>query len=116
MFYSIEYIGVRTVGDRLGPLEELVLLALVRLRENAYGVTIRREIVNRTGRDYSFGAIYTTLDRLEAKEYISSRVGDPTPERGGRAKRYFEIKAPGARALNEARVAANRMAEGLAYG
>jgi PadR family transcriptional regulator PadR len=89
-------------NDRLGRFEELVLLALVRLRENAYGVMIRREIAERTGRDVSFGAVYTTLERLERKGYVSSRVGEPTPERGGRAKRYFRIEAPGIRALNEA--------------
>lgn len=86
-------------NDRLGRFEELVLLALVRLRENAYGVPIRREIAERTGRDVSFGAVYTTLERLERKGYVSSWLGDPTPERGGRAKRYFRIKAPGVRAL-----------------
>jgi DNA-binding PadR family transcriptional regulator len=87
---------------RLGRFEELVLLALVRLREDAsYGVPIRREIAERTGRDVSFGAVYTTLERLARKGYVSSRLGDPTPERGGRAKRYFRIEAPGITALNE---------------
>jgi PadR family transcriptional regulator, regulatory protein PadR len=86
-----------------GRFEEIVLLALVRLREDAYGVTIRRDIAERTGSDVSFGAVYTTLDRLERKGYVSSRVGEPTPERGGRAKRYFRIEAPGVRALNETR-------------
>jgi PadR family transcriptional regulator PadR len=95
--------------DRLGRFEELVLLALVRLRENAYGVTIRREIADRTGRDVSFGAVYTTLDRLERKGYVLSRMGDPTPERGGRAKKYFRLEAPGIRALNESRETVARM-------
>jgi PadR family transcriptional regulator PadR len=103
------------MGDRLGQFEELILMALVRLRENAYGVTIRREIAERTGRDVSVGAVYTTLDRLQCKGYISSRIGEPTAERGGRAKKYFQIEAPGARALSEVRAAAARMAEGLAY-
>src|ERR1700722_6200926 len=88
---------------RLGQFEELVLLALMRLRENAYGVPIRREIAERTGHDVSFGAVYTTLDRLEQKGYISSRIGDPSRERGGRAKRYFRIEAPGERALERSR-------------
>lgn len=92
-------------NNRLGRLEELVLLALVRLRENAYGVTIRRELAERTGRDVSFGAVYTTLERLEQKGYVSSRLGDPTPERGGRAKKYFTIEAPGIKALNDTREA-----------
>jgi PadR family transcriptional regulator, regulatory protein PadR len=90
-------------NNRLGRFEEIVLLALVRLRENAYGVPIRREIAERTGRDVSFGAVYTTLERLERKGYISSRVGEPTSERGGRAKRYFRIEAPGVRALERSR-------------
>jgi DNA-binding PadR family transcriptional regulator len=90
-------------NDRLGRFEEVVLLALVRLRENAYGVTIRREIVERTGRDVSIGAVYTTLERLEHKGYVSFRMGEPTPERGGRAKKYFQIEAPGVRALNATR-------------
>jgi DNA-binding PadR family transcriptional regulator len=86
---------------RLGRFEELVLLAVVRLRENAYGVTIRREIAERTGRDVSFGAVYTTLERLQRQGHVSSRLGDSTPERGGRAKRYFRIEAPGITALNK---------------
>jgi PadR family transcriptional regulator PadR len=96
-------------NDRLGQFEELVLLALVRLRGNAYGVTIRREIAERTGRGVSFGAVYTTLERLERKGYVSSRMGEPTPERGGRAKRYFRIEAPGIRALERSREAVASM-------
>jgi PadR family transcriptional regulator PadR len=103
------------MSDRLGQFEELILLALVRLRENAYGVTIRKEIAERTGRDVSVGAVYTTLERLERKGYISSRTGEATPERGGRTKRYFRLEAPGARALNYAREAVGRMVEGLTY-
>ena len=90
-------------GYRLGDFERIVLLALVRLRENAYGVTIRREIEERAGRKVSYGALYTTLDRMEAKGYVSSRIGEPTQVRGGRAMRYFQIEAPGIRALNETR-------------
>jgi PadR family transcriptional regulator len=86
--------------DWLGPLEESVLRALVILGEGAYGVPIRREITKRTGRDRSYGAIYTTLDRLEAKGYVKSRIGEPTAVRGGRAKKYFRIEAPGIEALN----------------
>ena len=102
------------MGDRLGQFEELILLALLRLRDNAYGVTIRREIVNRTGREISIGAVYTALERLQRKGYVSSRIGDPTPERGGRAKRYFSIEAPGIDALNRARIATELSAEGFA--
>jgi DNA-binding PadR family transcriptional regulator len=90
-------------GYRLGDFERIVLLALVRLRENAYGVTIRREIEERAGREVSYGALYTTLDRMEAKGYVSSRIGEPTQVRGGRAKKYFQIAAPGIEALNKTR-------------
>jgi DNA-binding PadR family transcriptional regulator len=96
-------------NERLGRFEEYVLRALVRLREDAYGVPIRREIAKATGHDVSFGAVYTTLERLERKGYVSSRMGQPTPERGGRAKRYFTIEAPGIRALNEIRQTIDRM-------
>ena len=102
-------------SQRLGPFEELILLALVRLRTNAYGVTIRREIVERTGKEVSFGAVYTTLDRLEAKGYVSSKWGEPTAERGGRAKRFFKIEAPGRGALNSARTTLTSMAAGVSY-
>ena len=101
-------------GDHLGAFEQHVLAALLRLRGNAYGVTIRREIVERTGRDVAVGAIYATLDRLEAKGYVSSRLGEATPERGGRAKRYFEIEAPGERALQKAWRMSDSMRAGLA--
>ena len=101
-------------GDHLGAFEQHVLAALLRLPDNAYGVTIRREIVERTGRDVAVGAIYSTLDRLEAKGYVSSRLGEATPERGGRAKRYFEIEAPGERALHEAWRMSDSLRAGLA--
>jgi PadR family transcriptional regulator PadR len=100
-------------GDHLGEFEQHVLAALLRLRSNAYGVTIRREIVERTGRDVAVGAIYATLDRLEAKGYVSSRVGEATRERGGRAKRYFDIEAPGLMALEESWRMSDRMRDGL---
>jgi PadR family transcriptional regulator, regulatory protein PadR len=103
------------MGDRLGPFEELVLLGLVRLGPNAYGVSIRREIAARTGRDISVGAVYTALERLQRKGYVTSRLGEATPERGGRAKRYFRVEAPGIAALDATRTAINRMVEGAAY-
>ena len=84
----------------LGEFEKAVLLALVRLRDNAYGVTIRQELTKRLDRDVAIGAVYTTLSRLEEKGYVSSNIGDPTPERGGRSKRYFRLEAPGAEALD----------------
>jgi PadR family transcriptional regulator, regulatory protein PadR len=100
-------------GSHLGEFEQHVLAALLRLRDNAYGVTIRREIAERTGRDVAIGAVYATLDRLERKGFVSSRAGEPTPERGGRAKRYFKVEAPGVRALNESYRMSDRMRDGL---
>lgn len=92
-------------SDRLGRGEEIVLRALVCLGGENYGVPIRREIAERTGRDMSYGALYTTLERLKQKGYVSSRIGEPTRERGGRAKRYFRIETPGIKALNSSREA-----------
>lgn len=86
--------------DYLGEFEHIVLLALMRLGDQAYGVTVRREIASRTKREVSIGAIYATLDRLEAKRYVRSRAGDPTPERGGRSKRFFRVTAQGVSAVN----------------
>jgi PadR family transcriptional regulator, regulatory protein PadR len=86
-------------GELLGSLEHIVLLALVCLNGTAHGTLVRREIEARTGRDLSIGAVYATLERLQAKGYISSRTGEPTPERGGRAKRLFHLEAAGKRAL-----------------
>lgn len=86
-------------GELLGSLEHIILLALVRLDGSAHGMIVRREIEERTGRNISIGAVYATLERLEAKGYVSSSTGDPTPERGGRAKRMFRVEAAGNRAL-----------------
>lgn len=100
-------------GELLGPLEHIVLLALVRLKANAYGMTVRREIEERTGRKISIGAVYATLERLEAKGYASSFTGEPTPERGGRAKRLFRIESAGERALHVSHEAIRNMTIGL---
>ncbi len=75
--------------EPLGSLEHIVLLAVMRLGEEAYGITVRREIETTTGRDVSIGAVYATLVRLESKGFVKSAAGEPTAERGGRAKRYF---------------------------
>ena len=93
------------MGDKkpyLGEFEELLLLAILRLRDNAYGMTIRQTVADATGRETSIGAIYTTLERMEQKGFITSRQGEATPERGGRAKRYFEITGTGSQALADA--------------
>jgi DNA-binding PadR family transcriptional regulator len=97
----------------LGEFEHIVLLAVLRLDDAAYGVTVRREIEARTGRDVSIGAIYATLDRLEAKGLVRSRLGEPTAERGGRAKRLFRVTARGIQAVNDAQRALQRMVDGL---
>ena len=85
----------------LGEFEQLVLLAVMRLGPVSYGVTIRQEIEACTGRDVSLGAIYPTLDRLEAKGYVRSCVGAPTGERGGRSKRHIVLEPEGEAALRK---------------
>ncbi|HKG95712.1 MAG TPA: helix-turn-helix transcriptional regulator [Gemmatimonadaceae bacterium] len=83
----------------LGEFEQVVLLAVARLAGDGYGMTVRREIERRTGRAVSIGAVYATLDRLERKGLVSSREGESTPERGGRARRHFVLERAGAQAL-----------------
>jgi len=83
----------------LGELEQLVLLAALRLGEEAYAVSIRDQIAHRSGIDLSRSSVYVTLDRLDRKGYVTSRFGDPTPQRGGKAKRLFRVTAAGHRAL-----------------
>ncbi len=87
----------------LGDLEHLVLLAILRLGSEAYGIPILDEVAARVGRDVSRATVYVALRRLEHKGLVSSRLGDSTPERGGRAKRYFRLRAAGLRALRESR-------------
>lgn len=97
----------------LGELEQLLLLALAHLREDAYGVAVASLIAERTGRILSPGAIYTALDRLERRGFVSSRWGDPTPERGGKRKRYYRLRPTGAAALAQSQETLARMARGL---
>lgn len=96
----------------LGEFEQVVLLAVLRLGENAYGVTIRNEITERTGREPAPGALYTTIDRMEEKGLVRSRLGDPTPQRGGRAKRYIKVTKAGRAAV----IAAQRSYQSLLQG
>ena len=98
----------------VGDFEQLILLALVRLGEDAYGVTIRQEIEARTGRAVSPGALYTALDRLEKRGFVSSRLGEPTPERGGKRKRLYTLDAAGERALARVYESLRQMASGMA--
>jgi len=93
----------------LGELEQLALLAVLRLGEHAYPVAIRDEIEDRTGIALGRGSVYVTLDRLDRKGYVTSWFGDPTPERGGKAKRCFAVTAAGKRALAEVERAISRM-------
>ena len=86
----------------LGKFEEAVLLAVRRLGATAYGVSIRDDVQQRTRQKVAFGSVYATLDRLSAKGYVSSHLGDPTPERGGRPKRFYKIEGRGQQALVEA--------------
>jgi PadR family transcriptional regulator, regulatory protein PadR len=86
-------------GDSLGDFEQRVLWAILRLGTNAYGVTIREYLEQATGKTVSVGAVYTTLDRMEVKGYVKSWLGEPTGERGGRAKKFFKVEAPGMKAL-----------------
>ena len=97
----------------LGEFEQLILLAILRLGNHAYGVTIRAELAERGGRTVAPGALYTALERLEAKGAITSRMGDPTPQRGGRAKRYVTVTGSGVQALRRAMRAYERLLDGL---
>ena len=99
--------------DYLGEFEHIVVLALLRLSDRAYGVTVRQEIEARISREVSIGAVYATLDRLEAKGYVRSQIGEPTPERGGRSKRFFRVTAKGVAAVNRTHRALESMTEGL---
>jgi PadR family transcriptional regulator, regulatory protein PadR len=86
----------------LGTLELATLLGVVRLGDKAYGLAIKRDLAARTGRDYSVGALYTTLQRLEDKGLLTSRHSEPLPVRGGRSRRHFTLTGAGARALRQA--------------
>jgi len=97
----------------LGEFEQVVLLAILRLDDQAYAVTVRDEITRCTGRDVSRGSIYITLDRLETKGYLKSRLADPTPERGGRAKRYYALRPRALDALRQNRRALVALWRGL---
>ena len=99
--------------DYLGEFEQIVLLAVLRLGDDAYGVPIGREIEQRAGRRVTVGALYATLDRLEAKALIHSWFADPTPQRGGRSKRYFQLLPKGVQALADSREMFNRMWRGV---
>lgn len=100
-------------GQNLGEFEILTLAALVRLGPDAYGVSVRREIEGRASRAVTIGALYATLDRLEEKGMVASRLGEATSERGGRAKRHFEITALGRARLEKSASMLGQMLGGL---
>jgi PadR family transcriptional regulator PadR len=97
----------------LGELEQIVLLAVLRVGDEAYAIPILEQIEAQTGRKIARGALYTALDRLEAKGCLRSRVGEPLPERGGRARRYFTVTPAAVRALRQSKQALMRLWRGL---
>jgi PadR family transcriptional regulator PadR len=101
-------------GSYLGEFEQIVLLAVLRIGEDAHGALIRREIEATTGRPATIGALHATLERLERKALVSSWIGEPTAERGGKAKRHFKVEAAGISSLKEARATLDRLHAGLA--
>ena len=103
------------MAELLGAFEQAVLLAIVKLADDAYGRTVLRQVQVALGREVAAGAVYATLDRLEQKGLVSSYLGDGTPVRGGRARRYYRIAAAGVRALNESKAALEAMWEGTEW-
>jgi PadR family transcriptional regulator PadR len=99
--------------EYLGQFEEILLLAVLHLGEQAYGARVRQTVESAMEKSVAIGAVYTTLDRLERKGYVSSWQGESTPERGGRAKRYFRVEGTGERALKDTREARERLTAGL---
>ena len=100
----------------LGELEQIVLLATLRLNGEGYGVTIQDAVRKATGRDLTIGTIHKTLMRLEEKGHVTSRMGEASPRRGGRAKRHYEVTPAGLKVLRASLRALRRMAAGLAVG
>jgi DNA-binding PadR family transcriptional regulator len=100
-------------GKNLGELEQLVLLAILQLKDDAYGLNVMKELEDRASRTVARGALYAVFDRLEGKGMVRSRFGDPTPGRGGRPRRYMTVTREGIAALRKARVAWNSLFEGL---
>ena len=97
----------------LGEFEQLVLIAVLRLGRGAYGASVTLELEAHTGREVSVAAVHTTLDRLEQKGFAKSRLGEPTPQRGGKRKRHYEVTPAGVRALRHSVQALRRMTKGL---
>jgi PadR family transcriptional regulator, regulatory protein PadR len=105
----------KTRAASLGDFEQIVLLGVLRLEstDTSYGAAIRQEIHTRSGRDVSINAVYTTLDRLESKGLLESWIGDPTPQRGGRRRKFYALRPAGIAALRQAYRTITAMADGL---
>jgi PadR family transcriptional regulator PadR len=101
------------MADQLGHLELLVMLALIRLGDEAYGVTIGREIEHQAKHAAALASVYAVLERLERRGWVRSELGEATPERGGRAKRHFHITSQGMKEVKRARAALINMWQGL---
>jgi PadR family transcriptional regulator PadR len=101
------------MSANLGEFEQLVLLGLLRLGSDGYGITVRDELARRAGRTVSLGTVYKTLLRLEAKGLVSARIGEPTAERGGRRKKHYAVTGAGRRSLERSLAALSRMSRGL---
>src|SRR5262249_34401058 len=110
MFRLREYMGS---SSSLSNFELMVMLALIRLGDEAYGVPISQEIAAQSGRDVALGSVYAALERLEDRGLVSSSVGEPTPERGGRAKRYFQVSDKGLDVVRDTQQTLTRMWKGL---
>jgi DNA-binding PadR family transcriptional regulator len=102
--------------ETLGELEQLVLLAVLQVGEEAYGVPVQQAIEHKARRALTLGTIYKTLSRLETKGLVGSRIGEPTAERGGRAKRFYSVTASGRRAIRQSLATLRRMSVGLDVG
>ncbi len=103
-------------GEYLGEFELVVMLSLARLKVEAYGMTIHDEIHEVTGREVAIPSVYVTLTRLEKKGYVTSQLGSPTAERGGRAKKYYMLEPLGSRALDRSLDMLGRLSKGIAIG
>lgn len=107
---------IRRDAPLLGEVEQLVLIAVLRLGDEAYAVPLRELILSEAGVDLSRGTIYVTLERLERKGYVTSWFSEPQAIRGGKARRYFRLKPPGLAAIRAAKHAIDRLAAGTVIG
>ena len=110
---SSRLLNLMAKGDFLGEFEYIVLLSLLRRAEDAYGMTIRQDIQERTSRPTAVGAVYAALDRLEDKGYITSKEGETTRGRGGRSKIYYKVTGAGLQAVRQTRAVFRRMERGV---